>query len=907
MARNGASAILAAMCRSPRLIIRKWASRALGNMGWDGFIETRIILWDCVMYWKMFKTSILIREKEKEEFERGAKQFAETGRLESILNIQGEIAEDYKPPGTPSGNVSLRTIIKQRRQWALRAVRRNEGPNHDNLKILNVASGALPALLELCLQFGSSDWEVARNCALAICIASYEPQNHKDLVNDKSCIEMLVRMCTNGDVEVQTHASVTIANLAHNDERAQAILGDTEAIPVLVSLCQTSPIVDLLEAVTCSLSNLTSYCDSNCAKVLKAGGVQAMVNMITQPFTENLLDADQNDEIQANAAEMLANISRYNFSKIHTYFNEPVVDALIFMSASKNLQVRRHAPLVLGNIAQGDVCRALIGDRGGIECLFLILEDSDETVCANALWALCNLMWHPPNQAHAGRFIPDIYAFFRHPYFPIKSNAVILMANVLYYNNPNRIRFLETEHAIETLIEFVKGGAEAPIIEASLRALLSLSYVDYVSMWLGNEANVVPVFISYLVPPYLTRNCMVYALEIICNLCVHHSNRMLILNGGGIDALVPLHADDDLHVQRLSVSVIEYLEDVTPVEVLARKKAALGLERVVSLASSDDAMVRTIAAETIGEEIWHDKDKQLRAGEIGGVDALLAILNNEEEADFTIIPALWSMRNLLHDNVDGQSQFGYRDGVFVVVHVLARAAAGMYGEKTEHVLEAGLGCLVAAVNHHFENSHKLLTVGLDAMMDLADSKVPELPSGGVDPYVYKGMHAEGVVSLAKAILLLLGPFNVMACRNCHRKQELQGQNCIHCGHKLRVEVVEKKDALSFKKAAATYFSKNTKLQQEVGRRAVVAPTAVGHNQPPTIMKKNPQILLSASVPNLHKAKLELPVGAAGGGGISAVEGSLSQTQPVLGVGKPKREKKDRNVKISEEMMRSSTS
>jgi hypothetical protein len=38
MARNGASNILAAMCRSPRMIIRKWASRALGNMGWDGFI-----------------------------------------------------------------------------------------------------------------------------------------------------------------------------------------------------------------------------------------------------------------------------------------------------------------------------------------------------------------------------------------------------------------------------------------------------------------------------------------------------------------------------------------------------------------------------------------------------------------------------------------------------------------------------------------------------------------------------------------------------------------------------------------------------------------------------------------------------------------------------------------------------
>jgi hypothetical protein len=189
---------------------------------------------------------------------------------------------------------------------------------------------------------------VARNCALAICIASYEPQNHKDMVSDANVISMIVKMCTDGDIEVQTHAAVTIANLAHNDERAQVILGNTEnCIKTLVQLCE-SPIVDLLEASTCALSNLTSYCDSNCRRVLDAGGVQTMVRMITTPYTENLLDLDQNDEVQANAAEMLANVSRFNFSKINEYFDGPVIDALVFMSAAKNLQVRRHAPLVLG-------------------------------------------------------------------------------------------------------------------------------------------------------------------------------------------------------------------------------------------------------------------------------------------------------------------------------------------------------------------------------------------------------------------------------------------------------------------------------------------------------------------------------------------------------------------------------
>jgi hypothetical protein len=43
-------------------------------------------------------------------------------------------------------------------------------------------------------------------------------------------------------------------------------------------------------------------------------------------YIENLLDSDQNDEVQANAAELLANVSRYNGDLtgklIHVYMYE---------------------------------------------------------------------------------------------------------------------------------------------------------------------------------------------------------------------------------------------------------------------------------------------------------------------------------------------------------------------------------------------------------------------------------------------------------------------------------------------------------------------------------------------------------------------------------------------------------
>ena len=76
-------------------------------------------------------------------------------------------------------------------------------------------------------------------------------------------------------------------------------------------------------------------------------------SLLTSPtpcnvLSENLFDSDQNDEIQSNAAELLANVSRYDGEFTAKYFDIPVMDSLVFMCASKNNQVRRHVPLVLG-------------------------------------------------------------------------------------------------------------------------------------------------------------------------------------------------------------------------------------------------------------------------------------------------------------------------------------------------------------------------------------------------------------------------------------------------------------------------------------------------------------------------------------------------------------------------------
>lgn len=484
------------------------------------------------------------------------------------------------------------------------------------MKLINIRDGIIPSLLELCIKDGELDWEIARNAALAICVASYEIQNHSDMTNNAMCVRLLVKMCFESDAEVQTHAAITIANLCHKDDNAQEVFGKADAIPALIAMCGFS-LVDLLEASTAALANMTCYNDKNCGRVIHAGGVKTMVRLIVQSYSENLLNLDQNDEVHANACEMLANVSRFNTADTSSFFDGPVIDALIVMCASENKMVKRHVPLVLGNIGQSDVCRLEIGNRGGIEALFLALEDDDTIVLANTLWSLCNLMWYPPNQERAGRFITEVMRFLSHEWLPIASHANILLANILYYNNPNRIRLLEIDNAIETILDLVKAKGDPSVVESALRSVLSLSYLDNVAIWLGSDAQFIPVCVSLLFPPVISRDTMRYTMEIISNLCVHHDNRKAILQNNGIEAIVNLYSDSDKYIQDLAQSIIVNLEDVTPVEVLSRMKANMGLERMVTLASDSDPLVRAVAAEAIGEEVWKNPSQQRRAHEVG--------------------------------------------------------------------------------------------------------------------------------------------------------------------------------------------------------------------------------------------------------------------------------------------------
>jgi len=780
---NGAALVFSAMCRSPRQLIRKYASRALAGIGWDGYVETRVIMWDCMMQWKVYKDRILAEDNSR--FDHVQEHFVETGSTAALANFEPPPPQETE--FQPAPNASLRTIIKQKRQWALRAQRRREGPNLENMRKINMVDGIIPTLISLCNEDGKVDWEIVRNASLAISVASYEEANLNEMVDNSSCINLVTRLCRDDDAEIKTHGAVILANMCHENEHAQIMFGQEGAIRVLLDMCASS-IPDTIEAATAALTNLTCLCDPNCLKFLEEGGVEEMVKLLTSVRSENFMDTDQNDEVQSNASEILANISRFDCDLTIQHFNGNVIDVLILACASVNSMVRKHCPLILGNISQSEWCRSEIGKRGGIEALFLALEDKDRAIQANVLWALCNLMWHPPNQERAGRFIAEIIPFLTFPWLPVQTNACILIANVLYYNNPNRVRFLEFEGSMELLVDLVRKNSDWAVTEACLRALLSVSYIDAASLWLGTDGDCVELFVEYLQPHVIPTQsfCSRYALEIINNMCVHHTVRRKILDTGGTDSVVAMLAHEDVNVQETALQVIGLLEDVTPPEVLAKAKKDMGIERMVTLTSDKDPLVRAVAAESVGEEVWRDPNKQKVVNELGGVESLLAICKNPTENLTSVLPALWSLRNCLHNNPTGQMQFRECDGCMIVMRVLNRCLTGEFTDQSEKVFESCLACLFAAIHSHERNSRRLLQVGLDMLMDLAEGRLAD--SVGASKEVRKGLSAVGVVALAKSILSALGPYNYVVCKNCHKRQNLCGTHCISCGYLFFVDM-----------------------------------------------------------------------------------------------------------------------
>jgi hypothetical protein len=169
-----------------------------------------------------------------------------------------------------------------------------------------------------------------------------------------------------------------------------------------------------------------------------------------------------------------------------------------------------------------------------------------------------------------------------------------------------------------------------------------------------------------------------------------------------------------------------------------------------------------------------------------------------------LLPALWALRNLSHDNNTTKNKIGSTGGVEAMLQLCTDqmrggGAVALGKEKPPNdgdgeggsggdpeVLEASLAVLTNLCIDHERNCRKLLMSGIDTLIQIAEA------GGGATakPEDQDGQrYGSTNSSLAADLLQLIGPFNYILCGNgkCgHRNAG--GTTCEECGYPISFEV-----------------------------------------------------------------------------------------------------------------------
>ncbi|CAM9262946.1 unnamed protein product, partial [Ectocarpus fasciculatus] len=472
--------------------------------------------------------------------------------------------------------------------------------------------------------------------------------------------------------------------------------------------------VDAVQAATAALANLLCYSEANAVRLVAAGGIGVLVGLVSSYKPHNLLDFDQAEEIQANAAEALVNATRNHGDEVTVRIHSLGISPLVLMCGSHNLQVQRHAALVIGNVCQTDVHRATAGEEGAVEALFALCDTHDDVVRANALWALGNLAWDPHNQERIGRYISQLLALASSSWLPIRTNALICLGNSLFFHEPNRRRLEAIEEALLTLLGYCDHDHPAPVQEAALRCLVSLTYVDRIVAPLV-EAGCVALFVSSLAPSVPTAVRHPAALALL-NVSVHDLYKSRVAEAGGVEAAVALLGSDNPEERELAAKILAALACTEADDEDSGKKQQLDLPHLLGIVQTKGNLTaQKAAAEQIAQEVSQNPSKQHSLVESGGLAVLLGMCDHNTEAPL-LVPVLWGLRNCLHGNDANKNRFVRAGGLEALVQLChSSRSAGEWG-----VAEGVLTTLVTAAIGNEKICRRLLRVGLDQLIDAAE-------------------------------------------------------------------------------------------------------------------------------------------------------------------------------------------
>lgn len=751
---NSALEVLAALCKSPRFEIVRLAAKALGDVSWNHEMVPRLFGWRVKKDWFTW-----VDAKASQELEALKVRNLE---FDSIPEVQETDLPNMMADGHEQ-HPSISNHIKCRQKWAVRSTKPTETPNDENQDLLGQSKHVLATLVELCY---FDDWEVKRRAVSSLALTSISLKNSAIMGRINRLVDTLVLMLESEDQELKTNAATAIGNLAFSNPINQDRLLSVGTVEPLLHLCEGTD-VDCIHSCVAALANLCSKNEKVSIHVGHADGIYILANLCHSNRIVNVTHASLTEEIQSSASEALVNIMEANDEANIQIIHEKGLAPFVSMCGSKNMIVRRHGALVIGNMAQNDAIRQTIGDIGGIDALFSLANRKDEESRINAMWALQNLSWNRTNQDRIGVQIRQLIYLCLDlgmtDWRQVQENALGVLANILFYNQENRTRVAQGAGWIRKLLALCNEEVlELPALQHVTRAVAALAYCTTCSKVLASLKGI-EVFVGLL--QHLNDVVQLNAIHALANQSVLMENREFIVAAGGIEKLVNLGGSDNSEIRNDANKVLDILADLPQMNELEAKKEKYGGKGLMEMCATAEDSVVGLAAEAMSEAFFEDDHfKKPKAGDTS-VEALLEICRTRTNKA-ALLPALWALRNAAHNRKFIQDKIGRLKGVQILISVCTI-------KKEDHeLLEGALAALVNVVIDHEKNSRQVLYTALDFLIELADGH---------------NRRENTNAQIAANILKLIGPHNWIICQHCGKK-EYGGSRCSNCGYSISFAV-----------------------------------------------------------------------------------------------------------------------
>lgn len=877
---NGGIEVLAALAKHNvrQKQIQIICARALGQLAWNANTTPRSLGWQAKRKWFEWMT----RRSERVLKQLAGQNLAFDAVVDEASTAINWLADPAELGVGGVGESDLGAVARDSKKIAFVRSWRHQldsvahpDVNAANQEYIGLAPSVLKTIIDLCRpqeqhpaedagngdEVQSQQTQIQRNALLSLALIVMNTRNTAIVGHLDGAIPLLVELITPKDVaedtQVLLNAIHALDNLSfQNTYNQQLICAQPNAIASLLKYCEEHGDVDLILASVQTLVHLTADDTKICEAVFDAGGISTLTRLCHSARIYDAIDLDMFERIQTRAAEVISNIitlldteeeghgtsqrsvanaimdeevsaaaSRTSkSSRSHKAQHQEIrgVATFVLMCASCNRDVALHGAMVLGSIAQHDEIRMAIGNAGGIDALFLLVDrPMGYEVTAQATWALANLTWNRDNQYRMARYLDHLYDLctLTSPSDRSRSSnqsqeddamgnqqemveaeaqwseqivehAFCIIANSLFYNDANRQLLASQSKWMQLLLQQCLEG-QNHVVEHAARALCALSYSDSIALAMGNPLlNSKTALHAFVRLCGRKENAIVqrHGLYGVINMCLHDVNKTRMLDiPGGIEMLVNLSGLTNSELCDPALEALDLLADVRQLKTdgIASSTAlgAADLKKLIALLSetSNPALIAMVS-DAIADEAWKKPSSKVKLRNEHGLEKLLELCASpmpaipQDQAAKVLVSCLWALRNTVADNVRNQDLVGALDGVEQLVAVYDRH------RQQEDVVEALLAVLVALVMKHPRNSQQLVQSGLDMLIALADqsspdederqesfTRLPLLGPGKPRPVVassplktsYAGKAKLENAALARELLHLVTPYNVV--------------------------------------------------------------------------------------------------------------------------------------------------